>query len=56
LNTGAATLIHYDPANPAESYIKYEDSPETMSLLRLGVVLAVIGFVVAAIQGQLKLA
>jgi hypothetical protein len=49
LNTGAATLIHYDPANPAQSYIKYERSPETMSNFRLGVVLAVIGLGVAAI-------
>jgi hypothetical protein len=52
LNAGAVTLIHYDPANPADSYIKYEGSPATISLFRTGVVVVVVGLVVA-VTGKL---
>jgi hypothetical protein len=38
--------VHYDPANPTESYLAYIDSPGKRSLFKTGVGLAVVGLAI----------
>ena len=44
---GAEVPVHYDPANPAESYLFYRRSPQADSNLKTGLALALVGGVMA---------
>ncbi len=35
-HAGSAAQVHYDPANPGESYLDYRESPENGSLFKTG--------------------
>lgn len=47
LPAGAAVPVHYDPANPAESYLFYRDGMGGKSRFRTGFALVLIGAVIA---------
>ena len=43
---GAAVAVHYDPAQPAESYLAHVESPGKDSLFRTGLGLVITGLIV----------
>jgi len=44
---GSKVRVHYDPANPSESYLIYQDSPEKKSLFKTGFALVLVGAMIA---------